>query len=141
MVKLEIDETIDRPIEEVFERLVDIDAYPRWLPRSRVFRSCHKTSAGPVVEGTTYVDDTRFGKAFGDVVDFEPPDRVIFRYRMRFLGMELMEGRPGYVLEALGAGRTRVPHLAEAKLRGAFKVLKPTIRASPATSAAGPCAS
>lgn len=65
MVRVEIVEAINRPIEEVFEQLVDIPGYPAWMPDSGLFVSCTKDSEGPVGVGTAYSDKTRMGTARG----------------------------------------------------------------------------
>jgi len=53
MIYLEFFTRINTSLEEVFERLTDIEGYNDWLPKSRVFLECHQTSEGPVKQGTT----------------------------------------------------------------------------------------
>lgn len=77
-IRVEIEETIERPIEEVFERLVDIPGYNEWMPDQGLMVSCSKDSDGPVGEGTRYSDVTRFGTVHGEVVAFERPSKVVF---------------------------------------------------------------
>ena len=52
MIRVEIHETICRPIEEVFDRLVNIPAYSQWMPENSLFISGTQDSEGPVGVGT-----------------------------------------------------------------------------------------
>lgn len=126
MIHVEYETVINRPIAEVFDKLVDIDSYPDWLPQSRVFLKCWKTSQGPVGRGTTFVDQSRIGRYHGVVTSFQRPTRVAFRMRLRWLGMDVMESRPGYVLQEVPGG-TRVQHHAEGELFGLFRILEPYV--------------
>lgn len=48
MIRVEVERYIDQPIENIFDRLVDIPSYSNWLPKSRVFLETYKTTKGPV---------------------------------------------------------------------------------------------
>lgn len=126
MIRVEIDTIIKRPIEEVFDRLVNISDYSKWLPKSRVFLDSRQTSEGPVGLGTTFIDKTRIGTFRGEIIDFQKPTKVIFRMRLRWLGMNVMESRPGYILESVDGG-TEVRLIAEGKLYGIFKLMQPYV--------------
>lgn len=128
MIRVEIEETIQCPVEEVFERLVDIPGYCRWMPAGGLFRSCWQASEGAVGEGTVYFDETRLGTVRGEVSAFERPRKVVFHYRARWLGRTAMEGWPGYELADEGASATRLRHLAVARLHGPLKLLQPLVR-------------
>ena len=128
MIRVEIEETIDRPIEDVFERLIDIDRYDEWMPESWFYITSRKESDGPVTVGTEYTDVTRLGNVRGEVAELERPRRVVFHYVARKLGRVMMHGWPGYTLEPDGDGGTLVHHVAEGRLRGAFKLLRPVIQ-------------
>lgn len=128
MIHVEIHASIRRPIEDVFDRLVDIDAYAQWMPTHGLFVSSTSGSGGPVGAGTTYTDRTRVGTVHGEVVTFEPPRRVVFHYTVRLLGWAAMEGWPGHTLERDGEDRTRVHHLAEGRLYGPARLLRPLIQ-------------
>jgi uncharacterized protein YndB with AHSA1/START domain len=126
MIRIEIERSIKRPIEEVFDRLVDISAYPQWLPKSRVFIDTHQTSQGPVGEGTTFIDQTRVGKFRGQVTDFQRPTKVTFRMRLHWLGIKVLESQPAYTLQPLDGG-TNVHLVALGKLYGIFKLMQPYV--------------
>lgn len=128
MIRVEIFETVDRTIDDVFERLVDIDGYPEWMPKRGLFVTCAKDSAGPVGVGTPYSDKTRLGTVRGRVVAFKRPNRVVFCYTARMFGRTVMEGCPGYTLERDGRGGTRLHHVAEGHLHGVFKLLRPLMQ-------------
>ncbi len=128
MIRVEIEETVDRPIEAVFERLIDIDRYDQWMPESWFYITSRKGTAGPVRVGTKYTDVTRLGAVRGEVVDLERPRRVVFHYVARKLGRVMMHGWPGYTLEPIDDGRTRVHHVAQGRLQGPFRILRPVIQ-------------
>lgn len=128
MIRVDVDAVIERPIEEVFARLVDIPRYNEWMPEDGLFVSCTQDSDGPVGVGTAYTDETRLGPVEGEVQVFEPPHEVVFHYTGRLLGLHAIEGWPGYTLEPQGEAATRVHHHAEARLFGPFKVLQPLIQ-------------
>jgi hypothetical protein len=94
-VRYEARTTIDRPIDEVFGRLADLDGYTTWMRRTGLFRRSRQTSDGPVGRGTAYSDATRMGTFRGEVVDYEAPGRIGFSETLRWFGSDLMEARPG----------------------------------------------
>lgn len=128
MIQVEINAIIKRPIEEVFEQLVDIPRYPEWMPDNSLLITCAKDSEGPVGVGTAYSDKTRLGTVRGEVAVFDRPHKVVFHYTARLLGMTVMEGWPGYALERDGEAATRIHHKAEARLYGLFKLAQPLVQ-------------
>lgn len=129
MIRVEIHETIRQPVEEVFRRLTDIDRYPEWRAgKGGIFVTCRKDSPEPVGEGTRYTDRTRLGTVLGEVVEFDPPSRVVFHYTSQLLGRTAIEGWPGYTLEPDAAGGTLVHHRAEARTYGPLRLLEPLIQ-------------
>lgn len=125
MIRVSINETIGRPIEEVFEQLVDIDRYPDWMPDTGIFLNCWKESEGPVGLGTTFVDKTRLGTVKGDITAFKRPHTVTFHYTDYMFGRKVIEGWPAYTLEPNGPSSTRVHHKAEAHLYGVYRLFQP----------------
>jgi uncharacterized protein YndB with AHSA1/START domain len=123
-VRYETSMTIDRPISDVFARLADLDAYRTWMRRTGLFRRSGQTSDSPVGRGTAYFDATRMGTFRGEVTDYEPPVRIAFRETLRWFGSDLMEARPGYILEA-DRDKTIVHHVAEGDLFGMMRLMKP----------------
>jgi uncharacterized protein YndB with AHSA1/START domain len=125
MIRVSITETIDRPIAEVFEQLVDIDRYPDWMPDTGIFLDCWKESEGAVGLGTTFVDKTRLGTVKGDITAFERPNLVTFHYTDYLFGRKVIEGWPAYTLEPIGSSSTRIHHRAEAHLYGVYRLFQP----------------
>ena len=123
-VRYETRATIDRPIDEVFGRLADLDGYGTWMRRTGLFRRSRQTSDGPVGRGTAYSDATRMGTFRGEVTDYEAPARIGFNETLRWFGSDLMEARPGYILEA-DRDRTILHHVAEGELFGVMRLMKP----------------
>src|SRR3954447_26193688 len=123
-IRYETRTTIDRPISDVFALLADLDGYGTWMRRTGLFRRSGQTSDGPLGLGTTYFDATRMGTFRGEVTDYEPPTRIVFRETLRWFGSDLMEARPGYILKADG-DKTLVHHVAEGELFGMMRVMKP----------------
>lgn len=128
MIHVEIDRTIDRPVADVFARLVDIEGYNRWMSRRGIFRSVTCDSDGPVRQGTRYTDRTSVGIVRGDISEFDAPRKVVFHYTSDLLGRRMIEGWPGYTLEADGPDRTRVHHFGNARLFGPWKLLQPVFQ-------------
>src|SRR3954451_19126840 len=116
--------TIHRPVSDVFGRLADLDQYRTWMRRTGLFRRSGQTSDGTLGLGTAYFDATRMGTFRGEVTDYEPSARIGFRETLRWFGSDLMEARPGYILEA-DRDKTIVHHVAEGELFGAMRLMKP----------------
>lgn len=127
MIHIELETTINKPVEAVFDRLADIPGYNDWMSKSGLFRESEQTSEGPPGEGTTFTDRVRRGKSVGEISDFRRPDRIAFRQTVYYLGMKLMESRPEYILEKRN-GKTRVRHIAEGELYGLFGYLEAIVK-------------
>jgi uncharacterized membrane protein len=95
---------IDAPIEEVWDRLVDIERQPDWMTDLKAVRV---TTPGPIGVGTRADGAIRIlGIPVTDpieIVEFEPPHRFALRHLGRFSGSGLI------TLDTLDGGRrTRV---------------------------------
>lgn len=123
-VRYESRTVINRPVGEVFARLADLDGYTTWMRRTGLFRRSGRASDGPLGIGTPYFDATRMGTLRGEVTDYEPPSRIGFRETLRWLGTDVMEARPAYVLEA-DEDKTVVHHVADGELFGMMRLMKP----------------
>lgn len=127
LIELEIVRTVPAPIERVFARLADIEGHNEWMPRrGSILRRTRQTSPGEPTVGTTYVDDTAFGRTPGDIEVFEPPRELRYHWWNRSKGGRLnAEGWPGYVLEATGDGATLVRHRATLHTYGLYRAATP----------------
>jgi uncharacterized protein YndB with AHSA1/START domain len=126
MVRVELNTVIARPIDDVFDRLTDISAYSRWMPKLGVFIRSGQTSEGAVGAGTTYYDKGWMGTFVGEIEEFHAPTTVAFKEKLRWLGVTVMEARPEYDLVSTQTG-TRVRHAAEGRLFGIFTVMTPLV--------------
>ena len=123
-VRYETRTTIDRPIGDVFARLADLDGYGTWMHRTGLFRRSGQTSDGPPGLGTPYFDATRMGTFRGQITDYQPSSQIGFCETLRWFGLDVMEARPEYRLEADG-DTTIVHHIAEGELFGVMRLMKP----------------
>jgi uncharacterized protein YndB with AHSA1/START domain len=124
VVRVARDTTIGRPVDEVFDRLTDLDGYSTWMPRTALFGRCRRIGDAVVAERTRYRDASKIGPWVGEVTEFDRPSHVAFRQTLRWLGIDVMQARPRYVLAAED-GATTVSHVAEAELFGLFRLAKP----------------
>lgn len=126
-IAFEIETSIESPIDDVFERIVNISNYSDWLPDTGLFIRTEQHENGAVTLGTTYTDETTVGTWHGEVVEFEEPHSVVFRHQLQWFGIPVMETRPAYRLQPC-AGATKVYHRAEGELYGIFKLMKSRAR-------------
>ncbi len=115
--------TVDTPVGDVFERLIDLPGYRKWMHHTGLFRRCAWTVDGPPAVGAQYADSTRMGTFRGEVAELDPPSRVEFRETLRWPGGARADARMEYVLEA-NHGGTAVHHVAQTELTGGC-VLRP----------------
>ena len=109
VVEFEVVRTINAPIEQVFARLLDFERYDDWMPKKGSIRkSSEQTSPGEPAVGTTYVDDTTFGRTPGEIAELEAPTRLVFHWWDGAEGKLKAEGWPGYSLESQADGTTVV---------------------------------
>ena len=125
-VRVEIDEVIARPIEQVFERATDLSQYADWMPHTGVFRKCTHVSNGPVRMGTTYLDQGRMGSFRGEVSEFERPSRVVYEETLSWFGDPVVVARVEYTFSPDPRG-TAVHHVAESELHGIFRLMRPMV--------------
>lgn len=133
MIRVEVETTIDRPIEEIFDRLTNIPGYNRWMPSDGLLSESRQISSGAVGNGTMFKDRIRHGSARGQVVLFNRPTQLAFHQTVKILGMKVLESHPSYTLSPLPDGSTKIHHEAEGYGIGIFRLfewaLKPVARA------------
>ena len=110
-------QVIDKPVEQVFETVVDVENFPKWNPTTP---SARKLSPGQIGEGTQFELVIRgFGKVLQELREFEKNKRV------RIVpSMSLMSGGHRFVFTAHGAS-TRIDHELEMTPKGWFKIFSP----------------
>lgn len=129
-VEFELVRTVRAPIAEVFARLADVEGHNQWMPRKgSILRGTRLTSTGPPGLGTTYEDTTVFGTTPGEIVEYDPPRRLLHHWwDSTRSGRITTEGWPGYTLEAVGEDETRVRHDARLRTYGAYRLATPVLR-------------
>lgn len=128
MFQLRFERHIEQPVEAVFTRLVDIDGYRDWLPRSLIFKGGGLNDPDREIEvGTRFVDRTPFGRFHGEVTELDPPRRVAFEQSLRQFGRPVFVSKPSYTLEPTDNG-TRVIHDAVGETYGPTRLLEPLVR-------------
>jgi len=130
VIELEVVREVRAPVEQVFARLADIDGHNDWMPRKgSILRHTRQTSPGAPTIGTTYLDDTSYGPTPGEVVEFEPPHRLVYHWWDKSrAGKVKLEGWPSYSLEATERDTTIVRHHAMMHTHGPYRAATPLLR-------------
>jgi len=91
MVQLEFEADIPAAAETVFDTVVDLRGYGRWLGSSSAYPGTTEISTDPIATGTTYVERGPSGVRHGTVTELDRPARVTFHQPMtmrpRLLGV------------------------------------------------------
>jgi uncharacterized protein YndB with AHSA1/START domain len=110
-------QVIRRPIDEIFDVIVDGGNFAAWNPTIRASR---QLDGGEVGEGARFEWDLRgFGKVVQELEEFDRPTRVRIVPHTRML-----EGGHRFRLTAQGDA-TRVDHELEMRPKGLSKLLAP----------------
>jgi uncharacterized protein YndB with AHSA1/START domain len=128
-IEFELERTIQKPIHEVFARLVDIEGHNDWMPKhSSMLKRTRQTSPGEPTIGTTYVDETSQGALPGEIVDLEAPHKVVFHWwETSKSGKLKFEGWPSYSLQVSENG-TLVRHHAKLNVYGVYRLAAPIFK-------------
>ncbi|KRE95444.1 hypothetical protein ASG76_07290 [Nocardioides sp. Soil774] len=129
-IELELTRTIKAPAADVFARLADIEGHNEWMPtKGSIRRRSTQTSPGPPAVGTTYEDATVMGRIPGEIVELEPPRRLVYHWWDKTSsGRTKTEGWPGYTLESVGERETLVRHDARLRAHGTWRLATPMLR-------------
>ena len=129
-IEFELERTIRAPVDEVFERLVDINGYNRWMPdKGSMLKHTRQTSSGKPAAGTTFVDETSQGALPGEILELESPRKVVFHWWEKSKGGKLkFEGWPSYDLQVSAESGTLVRHSAKLNVYGVYGLAAPIFR-------------
>lgn len=123
MLKIESSIVINRPVEEVFAVVSDIEKNPKW---TSVFLEARKTSEEPIGVGTTWRVVQKFlGQRFEsevEVTEYEPNRKYALKSKS---GPFPVEVRQTY--EPVEGG-TRFSVALEAEVGGFFKLAEPLVK-------------
>ncbi len=91
MDTISLETEIRSSAEKVFDAIVDLRGYGRWLGSSAAYGGTTDISTDPIEAGTTYVDSGPTGVRHGTVTELRPPTLVAFHQPMtmrpRLLGV------------------------------------------------------
>ncbi len=122
MTKLEQSVVINRPIEEVFAFVTDMEKSSQWMSE---LVEAKQTSEGPVGVGTTYMAVAtplgRRAESTQDVVEYEPNSKFAIKSTSGPVA-----SRDEYTFEAV-AGGTKVTRVATAEMGGFFRLAEPLV--------------
>lgn len=123
MARIEASVVIDRPIEEVFAYVGDLEKNVQWTAE---LVEVKKTSEGPVGVGTTWVAVAQvLGRRIEDTVEvseFEPSRKYSFKHAAGPISIEKDE----FTFESVTGG-TKVTHAVEAEIGGFFRIAEPLV--------------
>ena len=110
-------QVINKPVDVVFQAVVDVANFPKWNPTTP---SARKLSAGEIGDGTRFELEIRgFGKVEQQLREFERNRRV--RLVPSF---KLLTGGHRFIFTAEGT-KTRIDHELEMTPKGVFKIFTP----------------
>jgi carbon monoxide dehydrogenase subunit G len=121
MVNMEVSIVINRPLDEVFASLADLESNVKW--RSGTVEA-QQTSTGPIGVGTTYrMVNSVFGRRLegeAEVTEFEPNRKFVTKTRS---GYSIEAER---IFEPVEDG-TKVTFVVKADLAGFFQLAEPLV--------------
>ena len=114
---------IDRPVDDVFDTVIDAGNYASWNPTITASR---RMDEGEIGDGSRFEWKLRgFGKITNELREFERNKRVMVAPLTNML-----DGGHRWLFTDLGNGETRIDHELELDPKGVFRLLKPMLRAN-----------
>ena len=112
-------QVINKPVDAVFQTVVDVANFPKWNPTTP---SARKLTTGEIGEGTRFeLEIPGFGKVQQELREFERNKRVRLVPSMRFL-----RGGHRFLFTAQGSS-TRIDHELEMTPKGFVRIFSPFI--------------
>ena len=120
MATVTLTQVIRRPVDEVFDVVVDAGNFADWNPTIRASR---RLDDGEIGDGSRFEWDLRgFGKVVQELREFRRPEQVRIVPHIKQL-----EGGHRFRLTPRG-GETRLDHELEMTPRGVFKLFTPMMK-------------
>lgn len=119
MSRFTVNETIDRPVDEVWAFATDWSRAPRWMSG---VDSMRVEGDGPVAEGSRIVFEARGAERESTIVRWTPPRCVAMRSVQGGVTATYV-----YSFSSTDDGGTRIELEATCEFRGAIKLLGPLI--------------
>ena len=117
MAVVKLTQVINKPVDIVFQTVVDVAGFPNWNPTTP---SARKLSNGEIGDGTRFELEVRpLGKVQHELREFDRNKQV--RLVPNF---KLMSGGHRFVFTPEGA-KTRIDHELEMTPKGMFKIFTP----------------
>lgn len=127
-MKISCETTIHSSADTVFQTIVDLSGYGRWLSSSAAYPGTTDISTDPVAAGTTYVESGPSGVRHGTVTELQPPTLVTFHQPMtmkpRLLGV--IDIDVTYTLTPAAAG-VHVGRVVTLAINWRLKPLQPVV--------------
>jgi uncharacterized protein YndB with AHSA1/START domain len=118
MATFTLTQYIDRPVAEVFDTVIHVEAFPTWSPNNH--KSARRLSDGEIGEGARFeIEIKGFGKVLQTLEEFELNKRVRIVPHIKMLG-----GGHRFIFKPEGNG-TRLDHELEMTPKGLFKLMTP----------------
>lgn len=119
MAIIEHSQVINRPVDVVFQTVVDVANFPKWNPSTP---SARKLSNGEIGDGTRFELEIRgLGRVQQELREFDRDKQV------RLVpNSKLVSGGHRFVFTAEGS-KTRIDHELEMTPKGVFKLFTPLI--------------
>jgi ligand-binding SRPBCC domain-containing protein len=110
-------QTIDRPLEEVFNTVIHLEDFPRWSPQNP---SARRISEGEIGDGSRFEMEIKgFGLVPQTLEEFERNRRVRVVPHIKQI-----TGGHRFIFTDLG-GKTRIDHEMEMNPKGAYRLMLP----------------
>ena len=123
MINYRSEQTINRPVADVFPYVADPTLYPRWMPVSEV----QEANPGDMRVGATVQMKMKMGQRPApftyEITEYEPNVRIGFRTTKGPAGWEAT-----FTLEPTGEGATRIVGSGSIRLKGWQRLMAPFMR-------------
>ncbi len=119
MAIFKLTQSIDRPVEEVFNAVIHLDDFPKWSPQNP---SARRISDGEIGEGSRFEMEIKgFGLVPQTLEEFDRNRQVRVVPHIKQI-----QGGHRFIFTDLG-GRTRIDHEMEMTPKGVYRLMLPVM--------------